>query len=277
MNQNKLKNYVLPLVLGIDTDNNPVIIDLAKCPHLLIAGTIGSGKSECIRTIMQSLIRYSFDDVTFVICDPKIVELSQYKEFCKAERLPELKAVFDKENEDIGYTLTTPYYFLHKTNDIVVAPFFLEKIIHERNRIFKEKGVKNIDEYNELGGVERMRRIVYICDEFGYISTNKEKFYIKGTQKEVKGKYFMQYLKKCAMYGRSSGVHLIISIQCLSNKIIDENIKANFPTRIAFRMLAGADSSLFINQKGAERLKGEGDAILMNEGGLKCFKCAINL
>ena len=256
----------LPVVVGVDSYNQPLYFDLASCPHLLIAGVTGQGKSVCLHTILKSLVA---QECELFIIDPKQSELLDFKE----------------------YTGRTNKYFRrgeaysHTVKGAIGGLMTLEKEIRERNLLFTSKNVKNIEEYNEISE-KKLERDVFVCDEFGDLSTNKDVtrtiHYVSDGYKEksvivktTRGQEFQHLVKRVAMIGRSAGIHLVLSTQRPSAQIVDGDIKANFPTRIAFRMVTGTDSRVVLDTNGAQNLKGRGDAIFMDASGYRRFQCAM--
>ena len=260
----------LPIILGVDSYNNVLQFDLAKAPHLLIAGATGQGKSVCLHTIIQNLLR---QDVEVIIIDPKNSELLEYKD------------MFGNSDEWQSACNCKPF-----GTDIIDANGglkFLRRLMEVRNEAFSKIEVKNIEEYNEKCS-KKMKRFVFICDEFADFSTSTEEedryIYeplINGRVKKTiytsrYGPEFVWQVEKLSSLARSAGIHLILATQRPTADIVEGNIKSNFPTRIAFRMVTYVDSKVILDKPAAELLKGHGDAIFMDGNGFRRFQCAIN-
>lgn len=220
----------LSVALGKDILGKPVMLDLKKLPHLLIAGTTGSGKSVCVNSIIMSLL-YNYDPnhLRFIMIDPKMVELQFYN------GLPHL---------------LTPVIV-----DPQVAPMVLKWTMHEMERrycMLAELNTRDIERYNEkIGkmrkGGEKLPYIVAIVDEMADLMMSS---------KEVEG-----YITRIAQKSRAVGIHLVVATQRPSVDIITGLIKANFPARIAFQVAQKTDSRTIIDQNGAEKLLGRGDML----------------
>jgi len=223
-------NGSLSVALGKDILGKPVMLDLKKLPHLLIAGTTGSGKSVCVNSIIMSLL-YNYDPnhLRFIMIDPKMVELQFYN------GLPHL---------------LTPVIV-----DPQVAPMVLKWTMHEMERrycMLAELNTRDIERYNEkIGkvkkGGEKLPYIVAIVDEMADLMMSS---------KEVEG-----YITRIAQKSRAVGIHLVVATQRPSVDIITGLIKANFPARIAFQVAQKTDSRTIIDQNGAEKLLGRGDML----------------
>lgn len=232
--------YVLPLALGKDIGGDAIVRNLEKMPHLLIAGTTGTGKSVCLNTLILSLIyKCSPEDVRIVLVDPKQVEFTLYRE------LPHL-------------LLRNPI------TDVEYAVNALDWLIDEMNRrydIFSNiasKGlpVRNLAEYNSCalvkdGKAMKMPYIVMIVDELADLMSSRKK--------EVENR-----IRIITQKSRASGIHLVLATQRPSVDVITGTIKINLPSRIAFKVTANADSRTILDQGGAEALLGNGDMLLMN-------------
>ena len=232
--------YVLPLALGKDIGGDSIVRNLEKMPHLLIAGTTGTGKSVCLNTLILSLVyKCSPEDVRIVLVDPKQVEFTLYRE------LPHL-------------LLRNPI------TDVEYAVNALDWLIDEMNRrydIFSNiasKGlpVRNLAEYNACalvkeGKVMKMPYIVMIVDELADLMSSRKK--------EVENR-----IRIITQKSRASGIHLVLATQRPSVDVITGTIKINLPSRIAFKVTANADSRTILDQGGAEALLGNGDMLLMN-------------
>ncbi|HPA24319.1 MAG TPA: DNA translocase FtsK, partial [Candidatus Cloacimonas sp.] len=221
--------------LGKDIAGKPIVADLAKMPHLLIAGATGSGKSVCINTIIMSLImRTKPDDLRLILIDPKRVELASYNE------LPHL----------IGQVVTDA--------DTALETFIWA--VHEMERryeILQEAKVRDIIGYNEKCGededLEPLPYIIIIVDEFADLIMTS-------------GKDIEMPITRLAQMSRAVGMHLILATQRPSIKVITGIIKANFPARIAFQVSSRVDSRVILDMIGAERLLGNGDMLFLPPG-----------
>ncbi len=229
-NQNKLV-----FGLGKDISGTPLVADLAKMPHLLIAGATGSGKSVCINTIIMSLIlRTTPDDLRLVLIDPKRVELAGYNE------LPHL----------IGNVVTDP-------DTALETMYWAVKEMERRYELLQEAKARDIISYNEKAAegeeLEPLPFIVIIVDEFADLIMTS-------------GKEIEMPITRLAQMARAVGIHLILATQRPSIKVITGIIKANFPARIAFQVSSRVDSRVILDAIGAERLLGQGDMLFMPPG-----------
>ncbi|MBR9766486.1 MAG: cell division protein FtsK [Rhodobacteraceae bacterium] len=259
----------LPLALGKDIGGEPVIANLAKMPHLLIAGTTGSGKSVAINTMILSLLyRLTPEDCRLIMIDPKMLELSVY------DGIPHL----------LSPVVTDP-------KKAVVALKWVVQEMEERYRKMSKMGVRNIDGYNgrvadalkkgemfsrtvqtgfdedtgdpifetEEIQPEKMPYIVVIVDEMADLMM-------------VAGKEIEACIQRLAQMARASGIHLIMATQRPSVDVITGTIKANFPTRISFQVTSKIDSRTILGEMGAEQLLGMGDMLYM-AGGARITRC----
>lgn len=224
----------LPIALGRDLEGRPVIADLAKMPHLLIAGTTGSGKSVCINAIITSLIyRYPPRELRMLMIDPKMVELSAYN------ALPHLRHPVVTDNQEAAKVLKWAIYEME-----------------ERYERFHAAGAKNLYDYNRraaASGEERLPFVVLIVDELADLMMT--------VQGEVE-----KPLAILAQKARATGIHLVLATQRPSVNVITGLIKANFPSRIAFRVASKVDSRTILDQNGAETLLGNGDMLFVPPG-----------
>ncbi|MCL5269989.1 MAG: DNA translocase FtsK [bacterium] len=238
----------LSFALGKNIAGEPVICDLAQMPHLLIAGTTGSGKSVCLNTIIASLLyRNKPDRVKFVMIDPKRVELSIY------QAIPHLCAPVVSE-----------------TRKAAAALAWCIEQMEERYRVLAEIGVRNIDGYNAVLNDKQPNKkamgrqltflphVVIIIDELADL--------MMVARNEVE-----EYVIRLAQMARAVGMHLIIATQRPSVNVITGIIKANFPSRIAFQVSSKVDSRTILDMNGAEALMGRGD-MLYSPGGVKPFR-----
>ncbi len=222
----------LTLALGKDIYGRPIISDLARMPHLLVAGTTGSGKSVSINSMVMSIIyKARPDEVKMLMIDPKLLELSIY------DGIPHL---------------VTPVVTNPKEATLALKKMVLE--MERRYRLIAEKGAKNIDNFNrQAPDEERLPYIVVIIDELADLMFT--------ASKEVEDS-----IVRLAQMARASGIHLIVATQRPSVDVITGIIKANFPTRIAFQVSTRVDSRTIIDVQGAEQLIGRGDMLLMSPG-----------
>lgn len=220
----------LSIALGLDVVGNPVIADLAKMPHLLIAGATGAGKSVAINTIISSLLYNATpDEVRLLMVDPKRIELSGY------EGIP------------------------HLLHPVVVEPKLASRALQwavremeRRYRLMEAAKVKNFDSYNETGA-EKLPYIVIIVDELADL--------MMVASKDVEAS-----IARLAQMARASGMHLILATQRPSVDVLTGLIKANFPTRISFKVASKIDSRTIIDTSGAEHLLGAGDMLYLPSG-----------
>ena len=262
-------NMKLPLALGKDIGGDPIVANLAKMPHLLIAGTTGSGKSVAINTMILSLLyRLTPDECRLIMIDPKMLELSVY------DGIPHL----------LSPVVTDP-------KKAVVALKWVVGEMVERYRKMSKMGVRNIDGYNSrvadaLAKGEMFSRTVQtgFDDETGEPVFETEELmpekmpYIVVIVDEmadlmmVAGKEIEACIQRLAQMARASGIHLIMATQRPSVDVITGTIKANFPTRISFQVTSKIDSRTILGEMGAEQLLGMGDMLYM-AGGAKITRC----
>ncbi|MDA8918189.1 DNA translocase FtsK [Candidatus Pelagibacter sp.] len=222
------KNIRLPIALGKNISGVPVIGDLASMPHLLIAGTTGSGKSVCINTIILSLLyRHTPDQCKFILIDPKMLELSTY------EGIPHLLCPVITEAKKAASVLG-----------------WVVKEMENRYRLMTKEGVRNIDGYNSKHTLA-MPYIVVVVDEMSDLML-------------VAGKEIENYIQKLSQMARAAGIHIIMATQRPSVDVITGTIKANFPTRISFQVTSKIDSRTILGEQGAEQLLGKGDMLYMS-------------
>ena len=224
----KNKDIKLPIALGKSISGIPITGDLSSMPHLLIAGTTGSGKSVCINTIILSLLyKHSPDKCKFILIDPKMLELSTY------EGIPHLLCPVITEAKKAASVLG-----------------WVVKEMESRYKLMTREGVKNIDGYNSKH-THSMPYIVVIVDEMSDLML-------------VAGKEIENYIQKLSQMARAAGIHIIMATQRPSVDVITGTIKANFPTRISFQVTSKIDSRTILGEQGAEQLLGKGDMLYMS-------------
>ena len=226
--QFKKKELKLPIALGKNISGTATIVDLTSMPHLLIAGTTGSGKSVCINTIILSLLyRHTPDKCKFILIDPKMLELSTY------EGVPHLLCPVITEAKKATSVLG-----------------WVVKEMENRYKLMTKQGVRNIDGYNAKHSLP-MPYIVVVVDEMSDLML-------------VAGKEIENYIQKLSQMARAAGIHIIMATQRPSVDVITGTIKANFPTRISFQVSSKIDSRTILGEQGAEQLLGKGDMLYMS-------------
>jgi hypothetical protein len=232
------EGMALPLELGVTVNGEARAIDLAKAPHLLIAGQTGSGKSVCINSLLCSLLRnVSLNDFELMLVDPKGVELNDY------QKMP---------NCINGKILVDP-------NESLDGLRWLVTEMERRYAILTKYGHRNIKSYNEwvntqpigVDCVEKMRYVVCVVDEFADLMMTA-------------GAELTSIVQRLAQKSRAVGIHLVLATQRPSVKVVTGDLKANLPCRIAFKVSSATDSVTILGHGGAERLLGNGDMILSN-------------
>jgi S-DNA-T family DNA segregation ATPase FtsK/SpoIIIE len=241
------KSYKLPLGLGRDTAGNPMIADLGEMPHLLIAGSTGSGKSVCINSVIISILMTKTpDEVKLILVDPKMVELAQFE--------------------------TIPHLLCPVVTDMKKAPAVLNWLVdkmEERYELLAVAGVRHIASYNELGPEklrdrlagkmtddeiaevpEKLPFVVVIIDELADLMMT--------SAKEVEGS-----ITRLSQKSRAVGIHVILATQRPSVDVITGLIKANMPSRISFRVTSRVDSRTILDRNGADKLLGRGDCLYL--------------
>jgi len=223
----------LKLALGKDISGNAMVIDLARMPHLLIAGATGSGKTVCINSIISScLYNASPDELRMLMIDPKRVELMIFA------GIPHL----------VSPIVTNPKKAAAALNWVVGE-------MERRYEVFAEAGVRNIAAYKERAGEddENLPYIMVVVDELADL--------IMVAQQDIEGA-----IMRIAQLSRAAGIHMILATQRPSVNVITGVIKANFPARISFKVTSQTDSRTVLDSKGAEKLLGRGDMLLMEPG-----------
>ena len=233
-----VKGDPLELAIGRDAEGTPVVADLAKMPHLLIAGSTGSGKSVCVNSIIISfLFRSGPEDVKLILIDPKVVELAEYN------GIPHLLMPVVTEPKKAAGALGSAVQEMER-----------------RYRLFAENNVRDIKSFNKLAAeqpeLEKMPYIAIIIDELADLMM-------------VVGKDVEDSICRIAQKARAAGMHLIVATQRPSVDVITGLIKANIPSRIAFAVSSQVDSRTILDGAGAEKLLGQGDMLFMPVGAPK--------
>ncbi|MFQ5746361.1 MAG: DNA translocase FtsK [Gemmatimonadota bacterium] len=239
---------LLPLALGRDLSGSPYCADLARMPHLLIAGQTGSGKSVCINTIITSLIyRYSPRDLRLLMVDPKMVELIVYND------LPHLRHPVVTDNHDAATLLKWTVYEMGRRYALLSANA-CRNIVELNGRIRRGEEIRTPKDWGRSDYDEgTLPYIVLLIDELADL--------IMTVQAEVETP-----LALLAQKARAVGVHLVVATQRPSVNVLTGLIKANFPSRIAFRVASKTDSRTILDQNGAESLLGNGDLLFLPPG-----------
>ncbi|MDZ4756306.1 MAG: DNA translocase FtsK 4TM domain-containing protein [Phycisphaerae bacterium] len=255
MSGKQSEGMILPMFLGKDSAGEPLVLDLCKMPHMLIAGTTGSGKSVCMNTIIMSwLYTKRPDELKLVLVDPKMVEMSQFAD------IPHLMCpVVTEMNKAAG-----------------ILEWAVNKM-EERYELLKEAGVRDIRGYNELGEAELFERMqpktdlekaklpkklpymVFVIDELAdLIMTNKE---------------VETSIVRIAQKARAVGIHLILATQRPQANVVTGLIKSNMPCRCSFKVASGMDSRIVLDQKGSELLLGQGDMLVLTPTSTELRRC----
>ncbi len=228
----KKNNSKLALSLGKDIFGTPVVADLSKMPHLLVAGATGSGKSVAINSMVMSILyKATPTEVKMLMVDPKVIELSVYEE------IPHL----------ISPVITSPKEAAEALKKMVIE-------MERRYRVLAERAARNIESYNiQAKDEEQLPYIVIVIDELADLMFT--------AANDVEDS-----IARLAQMGRASGIHLILATQRPSVDVITGIIKANFPARISFQVSSKVDSRTILDTHGAEQLLGKGDMLLMLPG-----------
>ena len=247
-------NMKLPVVIGKGTTGQPLVEDIAKMPHILIAGQTGSGKSVGINSFIASLLfSKTPDELRLIMIDPKKVEMACY--------------------EDI------PHLLMPVVTEVENAVKVLECAVTEmmaRYDLLKKVGSKNLDSFNEKVANRELEKLVAKGDLSE--SENKKMCYIVVIIDELAdlmmtaGKEVEKHIQRIAQLARAVGIHLIVATQRPDTKVVTGNIKANLPSRIAFRVMSYIDSRTIIDHKGAEQLLGNGDMLYLKNGAPKIIR-----
>ena len=235
----KTVNKAIPFVVGKDVYNNTVSVDVAKLPHLLVAGSTGSGKSVCINDLICSVL-YNKDasEVKMLLIDPKMVELSVY------DGIPHLLAPV-----------------ITNVNEAVANLKMLVVEMDRRYALLKDGRCRNIEGYNAKT-VHRMPYVLVVIDEFADL--------MRYARNEIE-----PIIDRLAAMSRAVGIHLVMATQRPSSDVITGTIKNNFPARLALKVSSAVNSRIILDEGGAEKLVGNGDALLSIPGGdLRRVQCA---
>jgi S-DNA-T family DNA segregation ATPase FtsK/SpoIIIE len=245
---------ILPVALGVDTFGEPVVEDLVQMPHLLIAGTTGSGKSVFINDLIAGLVcKNTAKEMRFVFIDPKMVELAAYK------KLPHLACpVISDIKTDAKTLLNRMVEEMEKRYEAMLA---LEaRNIQEFNETIRKHRRTEFVQFN--GKWQPLPYVVFLIDEFADMVL-------------MLGKEAEELITRLAQKARAAGIHLVIATQRPSVDVVTGLIKANFPTRIAFRVQSATDSRVILDQSGAETLLGKGDLLYQSAGTLQRLHAAL--
>jgi len=230
------KGHIL-VALGKDITGKTVVTDLAKAPHLLIAGSTGSGKSVCINSIITSIIYHSRpDEVKLMLIDPKVVELSVYN------GIPHLRTEVVTDMRKAQGTLN-----------------WAVREMEARYQLFAGAKVRNIEGYNKANPDKKMPYILIIVDEFADLMN-------------VAAKEVEVLIQRLTQKARAAGIHLILATQRPSADVITGVIKSNIPSRIAFMVESGLNSRIILDEGGAESLLGKGDMLFKQAGALSTVR-----
>ncbi|MFZ9882136.1 MAG: DNA translocase FtsK, partial [Phycisphaerales bacterium] len=245
MSSGHASGMMLPMFMGKDSAGEPLVLDLAKMPHMLIAGTTGSGKSVCMNTIIMSwLYTKRPDELKLVLVDPKMVEMAQFSE------IPHLACPVVTE----------------MTKAAAILEWAVTKM-EERYELLKEAGVRDIRSFNEIGEAE-LRERMQPADDVEWAKVPKKLPYmvfvideladLMMTNKEVE-----HSIVRIAQKARAVGIHLILATQRPQATVVTGLIKSNMPCRVSFKVASGTDSRIVLDQKGAELLLGQGDMLVV--------------
>ena len=221
----------IPICIGKDISGNIEVIDLSKTPHLLVAGTTGSGKSVFINTLLASILyKFSPKELRLILIDPKMLELSVYN--------------------DIAHLLTP---VVTEAKKAIIALKWVCKEMERRYSLMNEENTRSLEGYNERS-IEKLPYIVVFIDEMADLMMTA-------------GKEVEHYVQRLAQMARACGIHLVMATQRPSVDIITGSIKANFPSRISFQVASKYDSRTVLGEIGAEQLLGNGDMLMSKNGG----------
>ena len=222
--------HKIPICIGKDISGNIEVIDLSKTPHLLVAGTTGSGKSVFINTLLTSLLyKFSPKDLRLILIDPKMLELSVYN--------------------DIAHLLTP---VVTEPRKAIIALKWVCKEMERRYSLMNEEGTRNLEGYNQKSP-DPLPFIIVFIDEMADLMMTA-------------GKEVEHYVQRLAQMARACGIHFVMATQRPSVDIITGSIKANFPSRISFQVASKYDSRTILGEIGAEQLLGNGDMLMSKNG-----------
>ena len=247
--QAKARTMKIPIYLGKDVAGNPMVVDMASMPHLLIAGRTGTGKSVCLNSIIVSMLMTRRpDEVRMLMIDPKMVELTPYKS------LPHLMH---------------PVVTDMKKAEAILA-WAVDKM-EERYALLAKVGVRHLTQYNALGREELLKRMKPETEEEAAAIPTTMPFIVMiadeiADMMMTAGKEIEQYIIRLAQKSRAVGIHLILATQKPTVDVITGLIKSNLPARIAFQVASRTDSRVVLDEMGAERLLGNGDMLFLSPG-----------
>ena len=226
----KSTTHKIPICIGKDISGNIEVIDLSKTPHLLVAGTTGSGKSVFINTLLTSILyKFSPEELRLILIDPKMLELSVYN--------------------DIAHLLTP---VVTEPKKAIIALKWVCKEMERRYSLMNEEGSRNLEGFNQKTS-EKLPYIVVFIDEMADLMMTA-------------GKEVEHYVQRLAQMARACGIHLVMATQRPSVDIITGSIKANFPSRVSFQVASKYDSRTVLGEIGAEQLLGNGDMLMTKNG-----------
>jgi DNA segregation ATPase FtsK/SpoIIIE, S-DNA-T family len=226
----KSTSHKIPICIGKDISGNIEVIDLSKTPHLLVAGTTGSGKSVFINTLLASLLyKFSPNQLKLILIDPKMLELSVYN--------------------DIAHLLTP---VVTEPKKAIIALKWVCKEMERRYSLMNEEGTRSLEGFNQKAS-ETLPYIVVFIDEMADLMMTA-------------GKEVEHYVQRLAQMARACGIHLVMATQRPSVDIITGSIKANFPSRVSFQVASKYDSRTVLGEVGAEQLLGNGDMLMTKNG-----------
>lgn len=238
---NKFGNSPTKVVIGVNDEGIPVVLDIAQFPHGLISGVTGSGKSTCMNTIINCLIACAAPSkVGVVLIDPKATELEKFK--------------MARHNLFSNQVMCSSY-------DIKNTLWRLETIRRDRQNLFASKGVADLNQYNALEGIERLAPIVVFIDEIGQVVTDASS---------------RDALHRLASLSRTAGIHLVCAVQKPSAKILPTEFRDNLGTKLAFKAANKSASRVALDEAGAEKLIGKGDGLYYDTESCsyRNFQCA---
>ena len=238
---NKFGNSPTKVVIGVNDEGFPVVLDIAQFPHGLISGVTGSGKSTCMNTIISCLIACAAPSkVGVVLIDPKATELEKFK--------------MARHNLFSNQVMCSSY-------DIKNTLWRLETIRRDRQNLFASKGVADLNQYNALEGIERLAPIVVFIDEIGQVVTDASS---------------RDALHRLASLSRTAGIHLVCAVQKPSAKILPTEFRDNLGTKLAFKAANKSASRVALDEAGAEKLIGKGDGLYYDTESCsyRNFQCA---